>query len=213
MGAYAYPRVAGYIASLPAGLESYPHCVQKGSLSRMWLAESPPLREKAQLPEPLRRMIESPPLPSTWIPEVYANAIYLALLDEHFTSEDEFVSFCYRLNVELFRSPLYRAITMLPAATALLHATRLGWGFFRKGTSIAMPDSSDESVRIRVAWPPHVTPRVMARCFLTVFKAGVEATRVASHVAVHMSDFHKTGATYDATWKRRAAALAAETRG
>ena len=78
MGVVRFPNVARYLTSLPNGLDSYPQCEVKGSVLRQ-LADSTPVPFPSQgLPPQLEALVETPPLPSDWIPEVHFNALMLA---------------------------------------------------------------------------------------------------------------------------------------
>jgi len=200
MAGDVHPRVQAYVSELPAGLDSYPTCVQKGSIVRMWMAAARPLRQSTALPDPVRELVERPPLPSSWVPEVHANAVYLAIRDEQFTSDRDFLAYCHRTNQDFFKSPLCRALTVLPSAKSALIAFKLGWKFLRKGTFLAISEQPDETLRIRLTWPPMVTPEVLARAFVTGFDTAIEASRLASKHRVRMIDFHRGGATYDVDW-------------
>ena len=196
----AFPRVAAYIASLPAGLDSYPTCKQKGSLLRAWLMGRVQLTQAEDLPPPLRALIQKPPLASSWVSEVHANALYLALCESRFPRDEDFVDFCYRTNLELFSSPLYRALTVLRSPTSFLHAVRIGWGLFRRGTSIAATSTSERSLRLRLSWPPLVMPEVIACGVGTAFRAAVELSGAVSRVDATMVTYSRESAVFDVSW-------------
>lgn len=201
MAIRALPRMEAYIAALPAGLDSYPTCKQKGSLTRLWVAEMPLAAHLQLLPPDLRTLVEQPPLASAWVPEVHANALYLAASDLLFPREDDFVECIYRLDVKLFQSPLYRAITLIASPASFLRGLELGWKLFRRGQHIAITTTSPTSLRIRVTWPPLVTPMLIARCVGTGFRAAAEATGTVTGLKADLTEFDRTTAVYDISWR------------
>ena len=195
------PRTEAYIAALPAGLDSYPTCKQKGSLTRLWLSEFPLSAKVDLLPRELRTLVEGPPLASGWVPEVHANALYIATGELVLPREDDLVDCMYRLNVMLFQSPLYRAVTLVASPASFLRALELGWKLFRRGQYIALTTMSPTALRIRVTWPPLVTPVLIARCFATGFRAAAEATGTVTGLKVDLTEFDRTTAAYDISWR------------
>ena len=115
--------------------------------------------------------------------------------------EDDLVDCMYRLNVKLFRSPLYRAVTLIASPASFLRGLELGWKLFRRGQHIALTTMSPTALRIRVTWPPLVTPMLIARCFATGFRAAAEATGTVTGLKADLAEFERTTAAYDISWR------------
>ncbi len=134
-----FAATAQYIARLPDGLASHPDCVVKASLYRSTLeGRSIPKAAADALPEPLRRMVQSPHPVSAWVPEVHS----LALLNVHYdtacNSRDDFERFCYLRQRRLFDGPLYRAVVKLASPNLLLRTAALRWGALHRGTTLVV---------------------------------------------------------------------------
>jgi len=193
-----YWKLEAYLATLPKGIDSYPSCVQKGSIARVWLEAGPKLLNRDALPEPVRALAERPPLPSSWVPEVHANALYLAIA-EHFPSEPAFVDFCYRMNRNMMRSVVYRTMARVASPHSFLQAARLGWRLLRRGVDIEIVRGHCEA-KISLAWPSNVTPLLVARAFQTSWRAWLEATGFATEVSSKLQIYGRDGATFDVSW-------------
>lgn len=193
-------RLGAYIASLPAGLDSYPSCVQKGSVVRTFVGGAPLLRDTQALPAPLRELAAQRPLATAWVPEVHATALYLALADAHFPKEADFLAYCARRNGELLRSPMYRALLAIGSPTMMLQALRAGWPMFHRGMTLALVEKSPGNARLRLAFPPSVLPELVARAYGTAFFVAAEATRVVRGCTSSLVDFQRDAATYDVSW-------------
>ncbi len=200
MTASSYPRLDAYLASLPAGLGSYPRCSQKGSILRTWLAGAPLQAEEADLPPPLRQLITQPPLASAWIPETHANALYLVIADARFKTEADFLSFCRRRNAELFRTPMYRPLVVMGSPNIFFHALRIGWPLMHRGTTLTMVETGPGTATIRLASPAGVIPELVAKAYATSFRAAAEATRLVRECTSELVDFQRETATYHVVW-------------
>lgn len=192
-------RLESYLGSLPAGLDSYPTCVQKGSVVRTFLAGGPELRA---LPEPLRVLASEKPLATSWVPEVHANALYLALADQHFPRESDFIAYCSRRNADLLRSPMYRALLVIGSPTVMLQTMRVAWPLFHKGgVTLAFVDKGPGQARIRMAFPPYVVPELIARGIQTSFSVIAEAMLLSRSWTSQMIDYQRDSASYELFWK------------
>jgi len=46
-----------------------------------------------RLPDAVQALVDEPPLATTWVSEVHATALYMAICDAHFTDDDAYVTF------------------------------------------------------------------------------------------------------------------------
>ena len=196
-----FRRLREYLASLPAGLDSYSGCTQKGAVVRTFLSGAPLLRDTAALPAPVRDLVAQRPLATAWIPEVHATALYLALADTHYPREGDFLAYCARRNGELLRSPMYRALLAIGSPTMMFQAMKAGWPLFHRGTTLALVEKSPGKARIRLAFPPLVVPELIARAYGSAFFVAAEATRLVHDCASELVDFQRDSATYEVSWR------------
>ncbi len=200
MGLSVYPRVDAYLRSLPDGIDSHPTCGEKASIVHTWIAASPPLRHAELLPPAARRLLEVPPAEFVWVPVVHANALYLAIADEHFPDDDAYVAFCRDNNATLLRSSRYRTIVNVATPRAFLLAAKIGFQRLHRGTTMAISQSSPSSIAIRVSWPASAWPRLLAAALGTAWEVGVEETRLVRSARTKLESFSEVGAAYDVSW-------------
>src|SRR3954447_26575263 len=129
-------RMESYLEALSAGLDSHPDCHHKASITRQVL-ERFPTDKLPPLPAPLQELVDAPPPSSLWIPEVHATALFLAICDAHFESDDDYVRFSLDFNRELLRGPLYRVLMFMASPTRLVPFVGRQWGALHRGSTLA----------------------------------------------------------------------------
>lgn len=192
------PRLAAFLASLPAGLDSYPTCVQKGSVVRAFLAGTPAVHG---LPEPLHQLASRQPLATAWVPEVHASALYLAFADAHFPRERDFLAFCARRNAELLRGPMYRTLLAICSPSMMLQSLRMAWPLFHRGTTLAFVEKGPGRARLRLAFPPYVLPELIARGIQTAFSFAAGKVLLGHSWTSELVDYQRDSASYEVFWK------------
>src|SRR5687767_10312312 len=113
MSEASIPSVDSYVASLPQGLDSYPAFEQKAAVFREFMKGISASSWAERLPEPLATLVKTPPPVNQWLPEVQANAVFLAARAEMFPDDDAYERFAYKQNVQLLSSPLYAILFKL----------------------------------------------------------------------------------------------------
>lgn len=154
MDAERYPKAARYLASLPAGEASHPECQLKGSVLRNMLDGTPMPFPREGLSPLARALVDSPPLASSWIPEVPFNALLLAHEDR--VPRPVFEEWTYRRNRQLLASPLYRVLFLLLSPGQLFVGMARRWGAFRRGSTLEMLAHEHGLARVRLRYPPHL---------------------------------------------------------
>jgi hypothetical protein len=193
------PSLERYLAALPGGIDAYPHCLAKASVARDAMQRTLP--PSAELPAPLRTLIEQPPPVTAWIPEVHQNALMLAILDTHFdeTDFDGFFAWILDRNRRLFSSPLYRALFFVLSPQRLLGGFQRRWSTFRRGTTLAIERSDDRGARARLTSPPHLHTKTSARGLGIGFQAALERAG-GSDVDVDIPFQSPTETIYEISW-------------
>jgi hypothetical protein len=149
----------GYLARLPAGLDSYPEYVCKASIGRSVLEAWPGIAALApELPGPLRRFVEAPPPGTVWVPEVHSEALWLLAL-EVLCDKDaaRFEQWSWDVNRALLAQPLYRAVFGLLGARLTVRAIGAAWSTFHRGVTQTV-DVVGTSGTITLSGPPHLMP-------------------------------------------------------
>ncbi len=149
-----YPKAARYIDSLPRGLASHPQCQVKGSVLRQMIESTPTPFPTEGLPSDLRSMIDAPPLPSDWIPEVCFNALMLA--HEDVIDPRVFREWVYTRNRQLFSSSLYRILFLVVSPERLIVGMTHRWRAFRRGTELQTLERSKNRVVVELSYPENL---------------------------------------------------------
>jgi hypothetical protein len=191
-----------YLAALPRGINSYPDYVMKAATYREFLAEIPEggIAELGALPPTLRELVERPLPVSDWLPEVHANALFMAIADAFFPSDDAFAARKLETNRRMLRSPLYRVLFLLATPETMLRNVTSRWVKFHKGILLRVPSIAERSAKLRVDFPPNLVPHLQARAYVAAVQAALEAAG-AKEVESSISSWSSTFINVDAAWK------------
>lgn len=164
-----------YLDALPHGLDSYPECQMKGSVVRIIVSRLP-ASSIGELPRPLARWIEAPPLPTEWVSEVHATALVVYAARVVYGSDEALVQRAYEDNYALLDSLTYRILFRFVGAQRLLPQTAARWSMFHRGTELTVIEQRDprRGATVRLRTPPKHVPSVMARVYGVGFKAALE---------------------------------------
>lgn len=190
-------RLERYLEGLPEGLASYPQCQTKGSVFRS-LLEGVEI-DRAALPEPLRRRLEDPPIPSEWLAEVHLWALALAAADQRAMDQEALLAWSYERHRRLFEGPLYRAMMALVPPATLVRTCGLRWGAFHRGSMMEPGGVADDGARIRLAFPGGLFDGQVLELLAAVLRAALDASR-ARDVEVVIEDATPTTARFRARW-------------
>jgi hypothetical protein len=190
--------LATYLMTLPHGLASYPDVVAKGAVFRQF-AELVPRGAWADLPSPLREAVRDPPPVSAWVPETWLNAMMLAAVDLHYQSEASFVARAYETNVALLRGPIYRILMLVVSPATLLRGAETRWSGFHRGIRLRVSLETEHAALMRLDFPPHLVPRLIADCYATGFRAAVEAAG-GKHTLFERRTSDDRSAVYAGSW-------------
>src|SRR6266704_1402888 len=158
-----------YLAGLPAGLDSFPECVAKGSVLRSTLFQQPVDQLVARLPEPLRLLVVDPPVDSEWMSEVRFAAIYHAVVDLRAFSEADLLAWARERNRALFRNPAYRILMAVSSPATLLRGASMRWSNWHRGTTLEIEGILDDGVRALLRFPPGLFDDLMLSVFGQAF--------------------------------------------
>jgi hypothetical protein len=171
-----HPCARDYLARLPDGLDSHPHCVAKAALLRDVLGSRALDPDGDHLPDPLRSLVATPPPVSSWIPEVHFVAISLAIYGRHFADHDlqAFEEWVCARNMALFSKPLYRVLIALMSPERLLVGASKRWTAFHRGTTLTLLEHTPEYALVRLDFPPHLFERVLMHGFAASMRAAAQ---------------------------------------
>jgi hypothetical protein len=197
----SYPQLEAYLAGLPGGLDAYPSCEVKGSILRSMVSE-PLFRPMEDLPEPLRKLVETPPLATQWVPEVHQLALMLASVDGHFVKaggEAAFLAWGDRSSAAMLKSPLYRVMFALAGPGLLLDNMPGRLKALRRGTRFELVERGPRSARMSFGFPQGLYVPLMLRARARSIRGALEMAG-GKHVAVQVADIGDTRASFLATF-------------
>ncbi len=194
-----FPRLARYLSVLPEGLDSYPHLQAKASPLRRGVDRFPVDRDVRGVPERVRELLVHPPSMNVWLPATLANAAYLAVADFHGWSAEQYEEASYRVNFELYRSPMYRALMILASPERLLATSQKRWPAFHKGSMLAVR-LEGRSATLTLPFPRHSFPELCGWGFLGSLRAAIEGAR-GRNVRASVVEWTPTEGTLAVTWR------------
>ena len=172
-----------YLAGLPAGLDSFPECVAKGSVLRSTLVQQPVAEIAARLPAPLRALVVDPPVDSEWMSEVRLVAIYLGVTDVRGYGDADVLAWARDRNRALFRNPAYRILMAVSSPATLLRGATMRWSNWHRGSTLEIEGITDAGVRALLRFPPGLFGDLMLKVFGEAFSAGLELARAPAPAA------------------------------
>jgi hypothetical protein len=192
------PRVAAYLAPLPAGAASHPECLAKAGLLRSALADRPLGREHVEaLPAPVRQVIACPPLDGEWVPDVHLICVLLAIADAYGMTDAEYLAWLRDLNARMFQT-VFKQLMNAPAEGLLRHVSER-WSFFHRGSSLAVTHLSPGGATVHMAFPPRLFHGLALRHFVSVWEAALGVAKPGGHVELAASD--EVTARFTVAWR------------
>ncbi len=192
--------VEQYLASVPGGIDAYPECLHKGEPLGVWLERCPlgGLSERipAQAAELLKRRGALP----TWVPEVHAAVLYLAIREAHFPDDEAFLVHARACNRAVLETPVNRIVFWVASPRAILRGGSVRWGSFHKGSSIDVRSRGDQSAELTLTFPPHLLPEIVVRGNGEGFRCALEYAG-ARDVALNVRVLDPTRALFEAQWR------------
>jgi hypothetical protein len=173
-------RMERYVAGLPAGLDSFPECMVKGSVLRSTLLQQPIDQIIDRLPQPLRALVTDPPVDSEWMSEVRFVAIYHAVADVRGYSDADIHVWSRDRNRALFRNPAYRILMAVSSPATLLRGAAMRWSNWHRGSALEVEGILDVGVRAVLRFPPGLFDELMLKSFGEAFVAGLELAKAKS---------------------------------
>lgn len=198
--ATATPSIEAYLASLPRGLASYPECLHKGEPLGVWLERSPTRDVARFVPPQVAALLDRDrPLP-TWVPEVHANVLYLAIRHAYFADDAGFMAHARECNRAVLETPTNRLLFWAASPKAILRAAGLRWGSLHRGSAIEVRIAYDSSAEVMLSFPRGLYPELVLRGNATGFAVAVENAG-AREVEVHLRSVEPTRALFMGSWR------------
>lgn len=193
-------RVDAYLASLPEGIDSYPQCAHKGEPLAIWLRRSPTEGLGDKLPAPVAALLDPSRAFPSWVPEVHANVLYLAILEASFADDRAFLAHADQCNRAVLQTPTNRVLFWVAAPKAILRAAGQRWSSLHRGSAIEVRVAKDTSAEVDLHYPPRLFPEIVLRGTATGFLAALENAG-ARDVDLAVRRVDDTRAVFAASWQ------------
>jgi hypothetical protein len=188
-----------YLAPLPGGLAAYPECQAKGILVRTLIADEAHAGAAAELPGPIRRLVEEPPMASEWIPEVQYLALAYALADAAGQEDDALLAGVRDRDRHMFELPAYKILMAASSPSSLMRAVDQRWGTFHRGSMLELEGIADDGVRLGLRFPRGLFDGFHLRWFAESFLASLDLSAAVAP-RVEIMEARAGYARYKAAW-------------
>ena len=193
------PRVSAYLESLPDGFDSYPECRIVGGMVRALVRERPESLDLDRLPDQLRWMMDNPPGPTQFIPEVRLVAFSLALAELAFESDEAMLDWGEDRMWDLLGGTLSWIDLADPTPEQLAEMSDQARHTVRRGTDREIIEFGDGYNVGRVSYPEGFVPRLYAEIIARGILAGYRHSR-APAPRVELLEWTPTASTYRVTY-------------
>lgn len=193
-----YPGAARYLDALPRGVASHPDCRVKGSLLRSMLESTPVPFAREGLSTMALGLLDAPPLPNAWMPEVAFNALMLA--HEDGMPRAQFAEWVYGRNRKLFESSLYRVLFLVVSPERLLVGMAHRWSAFRTGSELRLLERSAHAARVELCYPEHLHDERTLSNIVVAVRAAIDAAG-AKRAETTLEVASATRAVVDLRWQ------------
>jgi len=194
-----YPRLAAYLAGLPAGLGSYPDCLARTSLCAELIDGMPEPRPRpADLPEPAASILARRPR-GLWMPEVHVMALSVTIADHYEFDDAAYLGWLHDVNLRYFSSLVLRVLMAFISPTELVARASARWLAVHQGSTLEARLTGPGSARVELTFPPGLFAPILLRHFTAVWQAIFEHSK-AKECEVTLVEANELRGTYDARW-------------
>ncbi len=189
-----------YLASLPAGIDSYPECRMKGAVVRSLLDTLTGYAPPTSLPRAIVELFEHPPAPSGWVPEVPVHALMTITAHDHHGGELAYLEHALHGNRALLDSLAFRILFRFVSPKKVLIQATERWQLFHAGTQIEVETTRDRRGGVLLMrTPPQHCPLLVAKGYAMAIRAAVEAAG-GKTVDIDAEARSPTLIAYDVRW-------------
>jgi hypothetical protein len=194
------PRLTAYLAALPRGLESHPEAEVKGSILRSGIeGHELPAAYLAELPEPVRDALLTPPLPGSFMSETVGVAAYLAIGDYFYPEDRAFLNWALSSNRKLFSGAMYRTVMSVTTPGLIARGAAARWQFFHRGSSMKSRVGIREC-SLEIDFPRHLYPPLYVDALGTAIRAAAELSK-ARDLRLETAEMGPDRAVFQLNWR------------
>ena len=171
-----------YVASLPDGLDSYPDCVVKGSVVRVFGDRLEP-EVLDNLPAEVRELSRNPPQMNEWVPFAKVAGLAHGVRDQVFIGDDDGLRVWFAGGMEsVLSSPMYRILLSLTSPVRIARTSERRWSAFNRGVTRKCLAVFENGARGEVRYPPYLIDELLAEAFVQSFERALALSRARNPV-------------------------------
>jgi hypothetical protein len=170
------PHTAAYVAGLPKGLDSYPHCRVRSAVSREILEEFPHLLNHPGVDPGVRKRLRDAMDQGEWMLDSQGMATRLLVRDIVFTTDRDYHRWFFDISGRLFAKPFYRFLMYVVSPTLVVLGATKRWAAFREG-SLMTANVDRNQGKVELAFPVGLYPEVALKGFGETILAALTAAR------------------------------------
>jgi len=192
------PLTAAYLAALPQGLDSYPSCRVRTTVTRLIIDRFPHVLDHAGIDRTFVDRLRSSFEQGEWMPETIATAVRALARDTIFASDAEYNGWSFEAAKEVFARPVYRVLMYVLSPSIVVLGASRRWNAFREGTHLsAKPHAKGGDIELK--FPPNLFPAFVVGGFGEAFRASLVAAR-AHGVRVDLQEVTADRARWSIGW-------------
>jgi hypothetical protein len=192
------PLSAAYIAALPRGLDSYPKCRVRTTVSRLTLERFPKLLAHPGISDAFKERLQTALTGGEWMPETVGTTLRILTREVVFESDAEYNDWTFEISSEVFRRPAYKVLMYVMSPTLVMLGATRRWNAFREGSKLVANVSGNRG-DILLTFPPQLYTELVLQGFGQAFRASLVAAR-ARNVRLTLEDAQPESARWSATW-------------
>lgn len=147
------PLTSAYLEQLPAGLDSYPEAMVKGSFIRAIVKERPDGFDPSVLPPELASVFLTPPQVADWVPEVKLVTVMTAQRDVAFSNDQDHRAFTRHMLSSILGGPMYRVLFRVISPQWMANKGEDKWQIMHRGTRRETMELNDNGNLGRLHYP------------------------------------------------------------
>jgi len=193
------PRTAKYITTLPGGLDAYPRCRARTTVTREIVEQFPQVLSHPGVDGEVRRRIQQSIDSGEWMPEAEGMAVRMLVRDVVFDKDEDYHRWYFDIAGRVFAKPFYRVLMYVVSPTLVMLGASKRWSAFREGTTLtARVDKTRGDIEL--SFPDGLYPELTLRGFGEAFRASIIAAR-ARKAEVTLVEATETRGRWTAEWQ------------
>jgi hypothetical protein len=194
-----FPRTAAYLADLPGGLDAYPRCRVRTSVTREITDQFPQALDTPGIDPTVVELVRGAIRRDEWMPEAYGLAVRLVVRDILFQTDADYHRWYYEIAGKIFAKPIYRVLMYVVSPTLVMLGAQKRWAAFREGTTLSAKIDRNQG-EIELKFPEKLYPELILVGFGEAFRASVVAAR-ARNAKVELIEAAVQHARWRISWQ------------